>query len=50
MKAIIAKNPEDFLTMLRLSWDLGEGTVGSEAKDNGLWPEWKPKKVLDIIA
>lgn len=50
MKAKVAKNPGDFLTGLRLAWDLGKGTVGDEATGNGLWPEWNPAKVEDIIA
>lgn len=48
LENILEKNPEDFVTRLRLSWDIGGGVVGDEI-DNNLWPEWNPKKVLDIL-
>lgn len=51
LKENIVKNPHDFLSDLRLSWDLGHGTIGGNGEtDNGLWPQWNPKKVLDILA
>jgi len=45
----LSKNPADFLSFLKLVFDKGEGISGTEL-DNGEWPEWKPKKVLDVIA
>lgn len=48
LEAMLEKDPEDFITRLRLSWDNGGGVVGDET-DNNLWPDWNPKKVLDIL-
>jgi hypothetical protein len=42
------KDPDDFMNYLRLMWEQGFGTVG-EVLDNDKWPEWNPKKVLDIL-
>jgi hypothetical protein len=39
----------DFLSVLTLSWENGEGVVG-DALDNDLYPGWNPKKVLEYIA
>lgn len=49
LKAAIAKNPDDFFTFLKLIWDQGLSTVGDK-NDNGLFPEWNPKKVLEVLA
>jgi len=45
----LSKNPRDFLSFLKLIYDKGEGISGTEL-DNSEWPEWNPKKVLDVIA
>lgn len=49
LKGTLAKNPDDFLTFLRVLWDEGNGTVGDE-NDNGVFPEWNPQKIFDILA
>jgi hypothetical protein len=44
------QNPGDFFSAILLAWDLGQGVVGTpEQIDNGLFPEWKPKKVLEVL-
>ncbi|KAH9055456.1 NAD-P-binding protein [Lactarius vividus] len=47
LRAKIAENPQDFDAYLHLNWATN-GTNGTP--DNGLYPEWNPTKVLDIIA
>jgi len=51
LEAILKENPNDIGSMFFLAWDLGGGTI-AEPKDlaNREWPEWNPKKVIDIIA
>jgi len=51
LEASLKENPNDFLSLFFLAWDLGGGVLG-DPKDlaNGDWPEWNPKKVIDIIA
>lgn len=48
LKETLAKNPADVFTFLRLALDQGISTIG-EKNANDLFPEWNPKKVLDII-
>jgi len=43
----VEENPYDLPSQISWVWELGEGDVG--ATDNHLWPEWNPKKILDII-
>lgn len=51
LKDALASNPRDFLSYLQLVWSLGQGQVGTpEQVSNGEYPEWNPKKVLDVIA
>ena len=46
----IAKNPANFLSVLLLEWDKGNGTSGKpEEVANGEFPNWKPKKVVDFL-
>ncbi|KAH9032463.1 NAD-P-binding protein [Lactarius pseudohatsudake] len=47
LRAKLAENPQDFDAYLHLIWAT-DGTNGTP--DNGLYPEWNPTKVLDIIA
>ncbi|KAH8993477.1 NAD-P-binding protein [Lactarius akahatsu] len=47
LRAKVAENPQDFDAYLHLIWAT-DGTNGTP--DNGLYPEWNPTKVLDIIA
>lgn len=50
LEAVLAADPNDLVTYLLLAWDQGEGAVGkAEELDNGLFPEWRPKKVLDVL-
>jgi hypothetical protein len=42
-----AENPHDVLATLFLGWDTGLAAL--EPLSNDLWPEWKPKKVVDIL-
>lgn len=49
LKENIAKNPEDVVSTLQLTFELGYGVVGKDI-DNDVWPIWNPKKVLEIIA
>lgn len=44
----IAKDPNDLQSLLRLVWDLGEGSVG-EVNAEKFYPGWNPKKVFDIL-
>lgn len=46
----VADKPEDFIAYLFLIWDKGEALSGpSDQLDNDLYPEWKPKKVVQDI-
>lgn len=49
LKEKLEKNPDDAGSLFLLSWDGGAGIVG-EQTDNGVWPEWNPKKVFDFLA
>ncbi|KAI0343511.1 NAD-P-binding protein [Trametopsis cervina] len=51
LKARVDNNPDDFLGWLLLQWDGGAANVGQSgplALD--LFPDWNPKKVVDVIA
>jgi hypothetical protein len=37
----------DFMATLYTEWEKGNGVVGEP--DNGLYPGWNPKKVIDVI-
>jgi hypothetical protein len=43
-----AANPMDFRTTLFLGWDTGRGALPGPLA-NDLWPEWKPKKAIDVL-
>jgi hypothetical protein len=50
LQQALAANPRDFRAQLLLAWDRGEGVVGkAEEVDNELWPEWRPKDVLQVL-
>ncbi|CAE6470615.1 unnamed protein product [Rhizoctonia solani] len=40
-------NAEDFLAILLQEWSSGRGELG--AKDNGLYPDWKPDTIESIL-
>lgn len=51
IEASLKANPADFLSYLQLLWERGQGVVGKfEGPDNGLFPEWRPKKILDVLS
>ncbi|KAA1474003.1 NAD-P-binding protein [Dentipellis sp. KUC8613] len=51
LEAAIKANPADFVSLLQLGWAQGGGLVGKkEDLSNGLYPEWNPKKVIEVIA
>lgn len=51
LKAAVAKDPHGEFVSLFWMWTIGEGQVGKlEQLSSGLFPEWNPKKVIDIIA
>jgi hypothetical protein len=43
----LTKNDHDLGSLLKIVWDIGSGVVGTPTD---VWPEWNPKKVLDVIA
>jgi hypothetical protein len=42
------KNPGDMSNLIFWAMDTGKVIVG-DTNDNSVWPEWNPKKVLDMI-
>ncbi|TFY81885.1 hypothetical protein EWM64_g2124 [Hericium alpestre] len=51
LEAALKVNPYDFASLLHLSWIKGEGVAGKpEELSNSVWPEWNPKKVIEVIA
>ncbi|TFY79787.1 hypothetical protein EWM64_g4224 [Hericium alpestre] len=51
LEAALKANPQDFSSVLHLTWAQGDGVVGKpEEVSNSLWPEWNPKKVIEFIA
>lgn len=45
-----ASNPQDAGSYMQYVWTLGQGQVGKpEQVSNGVYPEWNPKNVLDVI-
>jgi uncharacterized protein YbjT (DUF2867 family) len=46
-----AAKPDGAMAGLFLGWDTGKGVVTSTKEElaNSLYPEWKPKKVLDVV-
>lgn len=51
LQDVLASNPQDVLSYLQLTWSLGKGQVGKpEQVSNGLYPDWNPKNVLDVLA
>jgi hypothetical protein len=47
LHAELAENAYDFDAYLHITWAT-DGLVGEP--DNGLFPEWNPTKVVDILA
>ena len=47
LQARLAANAYDFDAYLHVLW-VTDGLVGEP--DNGLYPEWNPTKVIDIVA
>lgn len=47
LRAKLKENPYDFDAYLHIIWAT-DGVVGEP--DNGLFPEWNPTKVIDILA
>ncbi|KZO94641.1 NAD-binding protein [Calocera viscosa TUFC12733] len=49
----VKEHPDDFengfIRMLFLEWERGEGTTGTSEDVNKYWPEFNPRKVVDII-
>ncbi|KAL5536931.1 hypothetical protein ACEPAF_754 [Sanghuangporus sanghuang] len=46
----LTKDPSDGFTAVLLSWDKGQGASGKpEELANSEFPQWKPKKVIDVI-
>jgi hypothetical protein len=43
----VKDDPQDFQAYALIGWDEGKGALPGKLS-NGLWPEWKPKKVLEI--
>jgi hypothetical protein len=46
--AKVAANPYDLPYAFYLAWDSGRGVHRSQLS-NDLWPEWKPKKAVDVL-
>lgn len=44
----VKNNPGDLFTYILLDWDLGRGVVGTPL-DNNEFPDWNPKKALDVL-
>lgn len=44
-------NPKDFLTMVKLAFAQGLGAVVGTPEElaNGEFPDWNPKKVIDVL-
>ncbi|TFY81443.1 hypothetical protein EWM64_g2578 [Hericium alpestre] len=50
LEAALKVNAYDIFSALHLAWARGEGIVGKpEEVSNGMWPEWNPKKVIELI-
>jgi len=50
LEKALAENPADFLSYLFLTWDTGKAISGTpEQLDNGLYPDWNPKKVVEDV-
>ncbi|KAA1475518.1 NAD-P-binding protein [Dentipellis sp. KUC8613] len=50
LQAALKANPYDVASYLSSEWAQGGGLVGkSEELSNGLYPDWNPKKVIDVI-
>ncbi|KAA1475519.1 NAD-P-binding protein [Dentipellis sp. KUC8613] len=51
LEAVLEANPHDFPSYIHWTWAQGGGVVGKpEELTNGLYPDWNPKKVIDVIA
>jgi uncharacterized protein YbjT (DUF2867 family) len=48
LKKNVEEDPNDLPSQISWVWELGEGDVGAKT-DNHLWPEWNPRKIIDII-
>jgi hypothetical protein len=50
LKDRLAANPDDLIAYLLLEWDEGRGLVGEPSQlDVGEWPEWAPRKAVDVL-
>ncbi|KAI0066750.1 NAD-P-binding protein [Artomyces pyxidatus] len=47
LQAALRANPKDMGSQMHLSWASGEAIVGTP--DNNLYPDWNPKKVIDVL-
>jgi hypothetical protein len=45
----VQKDPNDLPSQIAIVWDEGEGSIGPQS-DNNLWPEWKPKKIFEVVS
>ncbi|EJD07570.1 NAD-binding protein [Fomitiporia mediterranea MF3/22] len=47
----IANDPKDYVSALLLDWDKGSGVVARrpEELDNNEFPDWKPRKAIDVL-
>ncbi|EJD07569.1 NAD-binding protein [Fomitiporia mediterranea MF3/22] len=47
----VAKDPKNWIPILILEWDKGNGVVAKkpEELDNNEFPDWKPRKVIDVL-
>ena len=50
-EAAVAKDEGDAISALLLGWDTGKGVVAptQDGLANSLWPEWKPKKAVEVL-
>jgi len=50
LEQAVKDSPLDVPSTLLLSWDKGEGVVGTpDQLSNPVWPEWNPKKAVDVL-
>jgi hypothetical protein len=45
----IKNNPQDYISICWLYLDSGVAVLGN-VTDNTVWSEWRPKKVVDVVA
>jgi hypothetical protein len=44
----LKEDPSDAITTIFYGWDTGKGLLPGPLS-NDVWPEWKPKKALEIL-